>query len=165
MRKYFADILEEKCGFDRKMRNIKQKHNSLISSSIEIVDKLKLDYVSKSLPFYIAAIAFPNDVKKILQKSCKVNLEMKSDYVKCSNEIFNIEIALMKYSKKNLAELLNNADISVLLNHYLNKVHNSEYEEHYKILKGMSRKTIDNIQVNRDSEIKSFGAEFCEIRV
>ncbi len=147
------------------MRNIKQKHNLLISSSIELVNKLKLDYNSKSLPFYIAAIAFPNDVKKILQKSCKLNPEMKSDYLKCSNEIFNIEIALMRYSKKTLAELLNNAVISVLLNHYLNKVHNSEYEEHYKFLKDLSRKTLDNIQPNEDSEMKSFGAEFCEIRV
>lgn len=147
------------------MRNIKQKHNLLIRSSIELVNKLKLDYSSKSLPFYIAAIAFPNDVKKILQKSCKLNPEMKSDYLKCSNEIFNIEIALMRYSKKTLAELLNNADISVLLNHYLNKVHNSEYEEHNKFLKDLSRKTLNNIQPNEDSEMKSFGAEFCEIRV
>ena len=158
-------MLEDKCEFDRKQRNIKLKHNSLINSSIELADKFKLDYSSKSLPFYIAAIAFPNDVKKVLQKSCKSNSDMKSDYLKCSNEIFNIEIALMKYSKKNLAELLKNSDISFLLFNYLNKVHNSEYEDHYKLLRDMSKSTLDNIDQRGDSKLNRFEDRFCEIRI
>lgn len=146
MRKYYSDLLQDNTNYRRKMRNVKLKHKLLISCSIEVTNNLKLEKFRKSLPFYLAAIAFPVDLKKIMKKGSKAKPKNKEDFESGVDIIDNIENALTKFNKKVLKDFTKMPEVSVLLLNYLGKVNNTEYQDHYKMLKDLATESIDEFE-------------------
>lgn len=142
MRKYYSDLLQDNTDYRRKMRNINLKHKLLISCSAQVTDSMGVSDFKKSLPFYLAAVSFPIDVKKILKKASKNNSKQKAKFLAGTDIINNIERALGKFSKKILEDFIKMPEICVLLLNYLSKVNNDEYKEHYRMLKDLSNDSI-----------------------
>jgi len=155
MRQYYADLLQDNTNYRRKMRNIKLKHKLLISCSKEVADSIALSDFQKSLPFYLASVAFPIDVKKIMKKSAKSNSKHRSLFNQGVDIINNIETALSKFSKKVLEDFVKMPEICILLLNYLSKVDNQEYQEHYKMLKVMASDSISEYNNSQcDGELR-----------
>jgi hypothetical protein len=72
MKKYFADLIQNNTNYRRNMRNIRLKHKLLIESSKEVTEKLGYQMLVKSIPFFLASIAFPIDMKKALFKAAEL---------------------------------------------------------------------------------------------
>ena len=144
MRKYYSKLIEDMTKFNRKLRNIKLKQSLLIDSSEMLVSKIKFCYITTSLPFYLSAIAFPNDVKKLLKKACRLNNEDKSNYKMLIDEVNNIDKIFTRYSKKTLSEFLSKPEYSALLLYYLDKIQNKEYKDNWQILKDIATNSIEN---------------------
>jgi hypothetical protein len=72
MKKYFADLIQNNTNYRRNMRNIRLKHKLLIESSKEVTEKLGYQMLVKSIPFFVASIAFPIDMKKALFKAAEL---------------------------------------------------------------------------------------------
>lgn len=142
MRKYYADLLQGNSEYKRKMRNIKLKHKMLMSCSTSLSTDLNLP----DCHFFLAAIAFPNDLRKILIKAEQIKPDFKREFVTCRQIIDTIDCALTRYSKKVLDEFIKIPEICDLLLHYLNKRTHPEYADHYKMLKEMAAASIEKSQ-------------------
>jgi hypothetical protein len=51
------------------MRNIKSKHKLLLECSMRLTEMLGFEVLKSTIPFYIASIAFPFDLKKTLKRA------------------------------------------------------------------------------------------------
>lgn len=157
MRKYFADLLQGNSEYKRKMRNIKIKHEMLASCSVSLIKTLKFSEYEDSLPFYLAALAFPNDLRKILNKAEAQKPTNGKEFESCRDIIDTIEAALSRYSKKVLQKFMGMPEICKLLIHYLSKVRNAEYQDHFKMLKEMAEVSLEKTSYN--DAFKSFRTE------
>ena len=84
----------------RKIRNIRLKHQKLVSKAISVAQTLNFRQFDNSLGFYLAAIAFPSDFRKILKNGIEDNpkhYKVFSDGLKILNKV---EEALIRYSKR-----------------------------------------------------------------
>lgn len=144
MRKYYADLLQDNSDYKRKIRNIKLKHKKLINCSIALAHSLDLGGITDNVAFYLAAVAFPQDLKKILVKQLK-NPQVRNDQVKAAiNSVDTIEKALTRFSKQVIEDFLNIPEICLLLLHYLNKVSNPDYKNYFKVLNEMATTSLEN---------------------
>lgn len=125
------------------MRNINLKHRMLVSCSREMTSAFDAEKYERSLPFYLASIAFPIDVKKTLTKLAKSKAKNKDLIKEGFLIIDSIESAFSKYNKKVLEEFLKMPEVCVLLLHYLSKVEHEEYREHYKYLHSLATESIE----------------------
>jgi hypothetical protein len=157
MRKYYADLLQNNSAYKRKMRNIKLKHKMLIECSQLLTTSLNLGGYEDSLPFYLAAIAFPTDLRKILNKGIEKKPENQKEFESCKRVIDTIECALTRYSKKVLDDFIKMPEICKLLLNYLKKVRNEEYQEHYEMLTQMAKVSLEKSNFN--SAFKAFRNE------
>jgi hypothetical protein len=67
MKKYYSNLFQDNTNFRRKMRNIKLRHKMLIACSVDVSENLGISGFDKTLPFFLASIAFPLDMKKVLK--------------------------------------------------------------------------------------------------
>jgi len=118
----------------------------LISCSVEVSDEVGHGNFKKSLPFFLASIAFPIDMKKILKKSRKSKPKSKGDLEAGADIVQNIEKALSNYSKKVLSDFVKMPEISTLLLNYLSKSNNPELGHHEKMMKDMAENSISEYQ-------------------
>ena len=84
----------------RKIRNIRLKHKKLVSKAISVAQTLNFRQFDNSLGFYLAAIAFPSDFRKILKNGIEDNpkhYKVFNDGLKILNKV---EEALIRYSKR-----------------------------------------------------------------
>ena len=142
MRKYYSDLLEDNSGFRRNMRNVNLKHKMLINCSIDVSNSMGVGSFKKSLPFFLASIAFPIDMKKVLKKTSKKKPGSKKDCELGTSIIKNIENAMTHYSKRVMKDFVKMPEVSTLLLNYLSKVDNPAYKGHYKMLKDMAEESI-----------------------
>jgi membrane protein YqaA with SNARE-associated domain len=138
MKKYYINYILSNTKYRRDMRNIKHKHRLLIESSVESAQKLKMTSVSNSMPFYIMAVAFPTDFKKILMKAAKSMQNEKNLFLNLISKINKVELAMIRFSIKTLEDFIGINEVSLLLQHYLSKVENSRYTSYYKMLNKLS---------------------------
>jgi len=97
----------------------------------------------ETLPFYLAAIAFPTDLRKILLKASTNKPENAKEFNACKGILDTIENAMSRYSKKVLEDFIRMPEVSMLLLNYLSKRKNAEYKEHYKMLKEMAEVSLE----------------------
>ena len=122
MRKYYWDLIQDNTNFRRNMRNIKLKHKMLISCSNEIIEKSPLISKMKSITFYLAALAFPIDMKKFLKISLDKSKNAPNQVKHATEMIKIIECVMNNFSIKILNRFLEITEISILLVNYLSKV-------------------------------------------
>lgn len=151
MRKYYADLVQDNSEYKRKIRNIGLKHKTLIGCSLSLARILSLSNWAENVAFYLTAIAFPNDLKKILAKATAICPENKSEFALGLNSIDVIENAMTRYSKKVMNNFMRIPEIWYLLLNYLSKVKNNEYKEHYDMLKEMANQTLHKETDNETS--------------
>jgi hypothetical protein len=127
----------------------------LINSSIDVSNAIDLSTFKKSLPFFLASIAFPIDMKKMLKKAAKNKPGNKRDFNSGVDIIKSIESAMTHYSKKVMKDFVKMPEVSALLLNYLSKVDSQAYKGHYKMLKDMAEKSISESSKNEaDPEVK-----------
>jgi len=143
MRKYYADMLQKTTNYRRNMRNVKLKHQMLIGCSIDVARGLKLEHFDESLPFFIASVSFPVDMKKILMKAAELSEDQDNQFEVAINTIKHIEKAMARFSSKALDNFMSIPEMSMLLLHYLKLVENSEYQEHYQMLKSLAEEKLN----------------------
>jgi hypothetical protein len=95
-----------------------------------------------SIPFFMASIAFPIDMKKTLFKAAELRPQSRDELNVCINTIIVLERAMSRFSEKALNEFTSIPEISLLLLNYLSKVKNKEYEEYYEMLKEAAERSL-----------------------
>lgn len=150
MRKFYSELLQDNSEYKRKIRNIKLKHQKLIRCSLELAKTLSLGNSDEAVAFYLTAVAFPTDLKKILAKGISEEPENKGLFNEGIREIERIECALTRYSKRVMDEFIKIPEVCMLLLNYLDKVENEEYDDHYKMLKEMAN---ESLETNKESEM------------
>jgi hypothetical protein len=143
MRKYYADLVQDNSEYKRKIRNIKLKHKTLINCCYNLAEMLGLSDCNTSVAFYLSAIAFPTDLRKILKKSISEFPENKAQFSIGLKAIERIESAMTRYNKRVMKEFIGVPEICYLLLHYISKMKNEDYGEFYKLLKEMANETLD----------------------
>ena len=156
MRKYYSDLMQDNTNYRRNMRNIKLKHKMLISCSEQVCKSLLKSETSHWTPFFLAAIAFPNDLKKILMKSLKTKRFSQSTISEALKNLEIIEGVMNKFSFKSLNEFIHINEISVLLLNYLSKVQNIEYKKHYEMLIEMATHSLSISWSNNSKRLLNF---------
>lgn len=73
-------LAKDNSEYKRKIRNLKVKHQKLICSTMQIASMLNFTQFKDSLGFYLAAVAFPNDLKKILKNAIKDIPQHESEF-------------------------------------------------------------------------------------
>lgn len=148
MRRYFCTLLEANTGYNRKEKCIFTKHKQLVKCIFEGVQKLGFNEVGPNMPYYFAAFAYPNDMKKILKES-KQQFRIQNDLLcQASFIVRQIDNAFNRFSKKVFEEVLAIPQISFLIQHYLKNsdelvTNPAIFETCYKIL---GQKTQDYTQ-------------------
>lgn len=142
MRKYYADLIQDNSEYKRKIRNIKVKHQTLINCALELARTLELSENYDYVAFYLIAVAFPTDLRKILNKGIAAFPNNKNEFAVGLKEIDVIENAMTRYNKKVMKDFMKVPEISLLLIYYLNKVNNEDYDEHFRALKDMATSTV-----------------------
>jgi hypothetical protein len=155
MKKYYINYILENTNYRRNMRNIKLKHRLLIQSSTEITEKLEFTLLKNSMPFYIMAVAFPVDFKKILTKASKLVPDEGDFFNKQISKILKIELVMSKFSTKTLDDFISIPEVSLLLQHYLSKVDNKNYQRCYKLLIKLSEKVLTSFSQPRTPVLDS----------
>lgn len=105
---------------------------------------LGLSEADNNVAFYLTAIAFPTDLRKILKKTQDENIDKKPEIMVGLRALDKIENAMTRFSRKVMNDFMSIPEICMLLLNYLTKVKNQEYQEHYKSLKEMAEKTLNN---------------------
>uniref|UniRef100_A0A7S3N951 Uncharacterized protein n=1 Tax=Euplotes harpa TaxID=151035 RepID=A0A7S3N951_9SPIT len=142
MRKYYADLLQDNTQYKRKIRNVKLKHQMLLTSSAELSESIQGTTGYKSLPFFLASLAFPCDMRKHLTSIAKAR-KITPDVTAEGTDVLDIiESTLNRFSKKILKRFMTKPELCSLLLHYLGKVHNNEYAQYYQMLDEMARSSI-----------------------
>lgn len=149
MRRYYADLLQSNTNYRRKIRNIHKKHQMLVASCTEIAKELCIEGYQESLPFFIAAISFPIDMRKILMKASRMKRGQDKSFIKGVEIIKHVEKAMLNFSEKTLKDYIDIPEISSLLLHYLSLVENRQYEEHYEFLREMAE---NRLKINEGSK-------------
>mgnify|MGYP003572333729 CR=1 FL=1 len=163
MRRYYCQLMEDTTGYNRKEKQCSIKHQELIKKLSLGVDKLGFSGFAENMPFYYAAFAYPNDMRKILEES-KSHYRTKNDLL--SQALFIVRLVdncFNRYSKKVLQDVLSVPQFSFLINHFLNNVDDlSEYPKPFqkcsKIL-NQARSHVDKFdksQADRLSRNNSF---------
>ena len=122
MRNYYWDLIQDNTSYRRKMRNIKLKHKMLIMYSKQLSESLFSAQLNEWTSFFLAALAFPSDMKKILRQSLKIKKNSKDHISKALELIGVIEGVMKNFSTKSLVNFLQINEISCLLLNYLAKV-------------------------------------------
>lgn len=144
MRKYYADLVQDNSEYKRKIRNIKLKHKTLVCCCIDLAKALSLSDADNNVAFYLTAIAFPTDLRKILIKH-RDEVQSNSEELQVGlTAIDKIENAMTRYSKKVMNEFMKIPEICLLLLNYLSKVKNEDYKEHYKFLKELANTSLES---------------------
>lgn len=119
MRRFFCTLLESNTDYNRKEKCINTKHKQLVKCIFEGVEKLGFNQVGANMPFYFAAFAYPNDMKKILKES-KQQFRVQNDLL-CSASFIvrQVDNAFNRFSKKIFDEVLAIPQISFLIQYYL----------------------------------------------
>jgi len=161
MRKYYSDLVQDNSEYKRKIRNISVKHKTLVNCWLSLAKALSLTEKEENVAFYLTAIAFPSDLKKILNKTIAQNPESKENLSFGLKTIDIIENAMTRFSKKVMKDFMDIPEICLLLVNYLGKVKNSEYEDHYTMLKDMADGTLKTIVPNFNSKVNGVFINFC----
>lgn len=163
MRKYYADLVQDNSEYKRKIRNISLKHKTLINCCYNLAETLSLSESSASVAFYLSAIAFPTDLRKILNKSMEEFPESKNEFSIGLKAIDRIESAMTRYNKRVMKEFIGVPEICYLLLHYLGKVKNQEYVEFYETLKKMAGETLDLCSKGSITSVSTHESKIIEI--
>lgn len=143
MRKYYADLVQDNSEYKRKIRNIKLKHKTLVNSCLDLSKALSLTQVDNNVAFFLTAIAFPTDLRKILVNTRAEMPNNKNAIQIGLKAIDKIESAMTRYSKKVMSEFIKIPEICMLLLNYLSKAKNEGYKEHYVFLKEMANASLE----------------------
>ena len=138
MKKYYANFIVANANYRRNMRNIKLKHKLLIESSVEVAQKLGIPLFWESMPFFIIAVAFPSDLKKILAKAIELMPNENELFVALVQKSAKIELVTSRFSLKALEDFIAFPEVSILVKHYLSQIENRKYTRHYKSLQDLS---------------------------
>lgn len=138
MRKYYAELVQDNSEYKRKIRNIRVKHKTLINWAKDLAKALSLSSSDNNVAFYLTALAFPTDLRKILVNAGEENPDNKSEFSVGIQAIDIIENAMTRYSKKVMQDFIRIPEIWLLLLNYLSKVRNEEYQQHYQMLSEMA---------------------------
>lgn len=157
MRKYYSDLVQDNSEYKRKIRNIKLKHKTLVSCALELAKTLALSSAPNNVAFYLTAIAFPTDLRKILSKAGEENPSSKHRYNIGMQAIDKIENAMTRYSKKVMNEFMDIPEVCLLLLNYLSKVENREYSEHIQMLKEMATESLVLVESKNDASSEMEG--------
>ena len=128
------------------------KHQKLIYSTTQIANLLNISQFKDSLGFYLAAVAFPNDLKKILKNAIKDIPQHENEFKFGLQVLDKIDDALTKYSNRCMKEFIKIPEICVLLKNYLSKVQNPEYKEHYKNLNDMATTSLETFSKTKNED-------------
>ena len=152
MRQYFIDLLQTSTLYKRRMRNIKKKHKFLLECSTELTEKLGFKSFKTTIPFYIASIAFPFDMKKTLQKASSLWPEETELFEAQIKKIDTLQLAMTKFSSKILTDFVSFPEMSLLTLYYLSKVSNQKYEDYYQMLK---KEAEDSLETSCSTEAEN----------
>ena len=155
MRQYFVDLLQASTPYKRRMRNIKKKHKFLLECSTELTEKLGFESIKTTIPFYIASVAFPFDMKKTLKKAAALCPEEKELMERQVEKIDILQKAMSKFSVKILNDFFSFPEMSYLVLHYLSKVKNQKYEGFYEMLKKTAEESIEDHQSTESGRSES----------
>jgi hypothetical protein len=119
MRRFFCNLLESNTEYNRKEKCIFTKHKQLVKCIFEGIKKIGFNEVGPNMPFYFAAFAYPNDMKKILKES-KQQFRIQNDLLcQASFTVRQIDNAFNRFSKKVFDEVLAIPQIAFLIKYYL----------------------------------------------
>ena len=163
MRKYYADLVQDNSEYKRKIRNIKLKHKTLINCCYNLSETLALSDSNTSVAFYLSAIAFPTDLRKILNKATSEFPENKNEFSTGLKAIDKIESAMTRYNKRVMKEFISVPEICYLLLHYISKMKNEEYGDYYKLLKEMANETLDSCSKGSLTSVSTQEGKIIEI--
>ena len=130
---------------------------------MQIANLLNIEQFKDSLGFYLAAVAFPNDLRKILKNAIRDNPEHKKEFEFGLQALDRIDDALTKYSNRCMKEFIKIPEICLLLKHYLSKVKNTEYSEHYKSLNDMATASLETFDKIKNEKIESIEAKIFKL--
>ena len=128
--------------FKRKNRNIKVIHQKLISSSVSVAKSLNSTNFQESLGFYLAAIAFPSTLRKMIKTASEENPEFISEFQEGLLILNRVEEAFIRYNKIVFQGFFSMSDASYLLLKYLETVDESKFTETHYYLRDMASNAI-----------------------
>lgn len=119
MRRYFCHQLETLTSFNKKEKDLVTKQRALITACHQLVSHFCLSQGTSNMAFYLAMIAYPCDMRKLLTDS-KATHRSKLAVLNQTINILNlIENAMNRFSMKVFTNFMEIPEISFLFQHFL----------------------------------------------
>ena len=117
----------------------------MIRAAVSVTKTLNFDRFQESLGFYLAAIAFPGDLRKMIKSTSEDMPKYKKEFIKGLHILNKIEDAFIRYSKNILKEFIRIPEACLLLRNFLETIEEKELSETHTQLKDMSSKTLKTL--------------------
>ena len=149
MRRYFCKKFLQLTNFKKTEKQQKVRRENLVRCANHLVEQLDFSVPLKNFPFYYMALAYPSELKKVLNEAKNLYKNQSAVVNQTLSIVKLIENVLNRFSKRIFNSFMEIPEISVLVHHFLS--HNTEnleriegFENWVAILKEKSEQVIAN---------------------
>jgi hypothetical protein len=119
MRRFLCKQFLTKTRFKKNEKQHKVRMEKLVLATNQLINQLEFPVEATNFSFYYLALAYPSELKKLLQDAEKENIDKLIIINQASSVITLIESVMNRFSKKVFKDFMEVPEISVLVQHFL----------------------------------------------